>query len=73
MMYAITTNVQLKWYKIKESERCTFCESEKETLIHLFVRCKYVQPLWEMITEIFGINSITEVQVLFNHVANNPR
>ena len=43
---AIVTNVQLKRWKIKQLENCTFGCQEKETYLHLFIFCTYVRKLW---------------------------
>ena len=39
----ITTNQYLKMINIKEDDRCTFCNRETETLVHLFWECNKVQ------------------------------
>ena len=44
--WAIITNVHLKHWNIKDTNLCTFCGQEKETYLHLFIFCKYVQELW---------------------------
>ena len=48
---ALVTNVHLHRWSIKESDLCTFCKHEKETLTHLFVTCKEVSMLWEKVTK----------------------
>ena len=43
---ALTTNiVRAKWHKEIKAE-CTFCNKEKETVIHMLVDCEIVSPLW---------------------------
>ena len=39
----ITTNIFLKIIKIREDDRCTFCEQEPETIAHVFWYCRKVQ------------------------------
>ena len=46
---AITTNIQLKYYKIRDNDSCTFCNGDRETISHLFIHCKFVQPLWNRV------------------------
>ena len=43
----ITTNHFLKTIKIKESDICDFCQTEIETIRHLFVFCPVVKRLWQ--------------------------
>ena len=44
---SITTNKDLCRWKIIESEMCTFCKSEIETVLHLFYYCDNAQRLWQ--------------------------
>ena len=39
----LATNKYLKIIKIKENDRCTFCENEPETIAHMFWYCSRVQ------------------------------
>ena len=39
----IATNDFLYKIGIKQTDSCSFCEEQKETLIHLFWTCKYTQ------------------------------
>ena len=43
----LVTNKSLKLWKIKESDRCTFCGLECETIKHILWDCMYVNRLWE--------------------------
>ena len=36
------------------SAKCTFCESEEETMLHLFCRCHYVDLFWEGLFMLWG-------------------
>ena len=49
-MKVIPTNIQLERYGIKDSNLCTFCKIEKETLQHLFVDCAKVKVFWEKVS-----------------------
>ena len=40
----IICNIDLKAWGIKDSDICTFCEEEQESMIHLFWECRYVLP-----------------------------
>ena len=42
----IPTNTFLKKCNILTSEKCTFCESEPETITHLFLQCPIVNEFW---------------------------
>ena len=41
----IITNVQLKWYQIIETDKCSNCQSERESITHLFYECETVSSL----------------------------
>ena len=41
------TNIVLEKMKISETDLCTFCKKEKETIIHLFCQCDFVKTFWE--------------------------
>ena len=42
----LSTNNFLKKIRLVESENCTFCQRETETLVHLFWECTKVQSFW---------------------------
>ena len=45
----LTTNTFLyKVIKLKENDKCTFCQTYKEDLIHLFWNCKYTVIFWTL-------------------------
>ena len=46
----LPTNIHLKKYKIKTCNRCSFCQKEVETYLHLVVEC--------LMNELFLINRI---------------
>lgn len=45
----LATNFWLYKWKIKETDRCTFCNVECETIQHLFWECIHVKELWNSI------------------------
>ena len=47
----LVTNIQLKKWNIVVSELCTFCGTQKETVVHLFCQCKYVKILWDKLAK----------------------
>ena len=47
LMNSIVTNIQLYRWKIKDSEMCTLCNSEPETVYHMLFGCVHVKDLWE--------------------------
>ena len=48
---AIPTNIQLKHWRKSETDLCSFCEINRESIPHLLVRCPVVQPVWEAVKE----------------------
>lgn len=58
--------------KINESPMCTFCNSENETLIHLFWHCPIVKKFWEDIWSncLKDVRDIDELSVHFGNFEN---
>ena len=73
LLGAIVTNVQLKWYRIKETNNCSFCNAYKEDYKHLFYDCRYVQQIWSFVTDYLKLNELTFYQIYTNKVVINPR
>ena len=61
---AVVTKQHLYRWKITSNNLCFFCEEEKETINHLLVHCKYVQPIWDCVREICNQISKTEIIVI---------
>ena len=61
---AIITNVHLAHWGIKQTNLCTFCESEKESYLHLFIYCKYVKPIWIQLEDY--MQDLAEEQITFD-------
>lgn len=75
--HAIVTNVQLKYWRIKQTDLCTFCNSSKETILHLLYRCNRVIPLWNIVRDWCnriepGNVTFTDETIIFNTVSKNP-
>ena len=43
---AILTNVALHGFCISDTNKCSFCKKEPETLLHLFFKCRIIQVIW---------------------------
>lgn len=75
--HAIITNVNLKQWKIVQSDLCTFCNQEKETIVHLFWECSRVVPIWNQVSEWFDKMDpslkLNSQNVIFNNVSKNTR
>ena len=70
---SIVTNQQLYRWGIIESETCTFCQVDQETIAHLFFRCPIVKNIWSKLKEYLHQKyksniSIQEKDLLFNQV-----
>ena len=44
---AVVTNIALHCFDIADSGKCSFCETERETLLHLFCACSSLILFWE--------------------------
>ena len=77
---AIVTNMQLKKWNIKDSDLCTHCNTEKETIEHLFFHCKVAKTLLKEADNIvrryqgdrMQQHDITMENVLFNNIMKEP-
>ena len=45
----LTTNVLRSKYTQEISDKCYYCNLDKETTFHLFVQCKEVKKLWKLL------------------------
>ena len=42
----LTTNVSLVKFGIQDSDKCTFCLRDRETIFHMLAQCNNVKTLW---------------------------
>ena len=49
-MRAVVTNIVLHGLEITTADKCTFCDAEKETLLHFFCICVKVASFWENVS-----------------------
>lgn len=79
-MGALVTNRKLFLYKVKDSDKCTFCDLCPEDEIHLFCECSNVQYYWRTLKEYIRENASAEVynfllwsnkDIIFSTVHNN--
>ena len=49
LVKGVVTNVHLEKWKVLDSNLCTFCGSNAETVIHLFCECVYITQFWEQL------------------------
>ena len=43
---ALVTNLQLHGFGVIDSNKCTFCDSFPESVLHLFCTCQFVVEFW---------------------------
>lgn len=63
----LVTNVSLVKFGIKDSDKCSFCGKEKETILHLFVECDKVRPLWSSIQDWLNSKLNLRIPILFSN------
>ena len=54
----LATNSFLKKINIVDSDLCSFCKKETETIVHLFCNCENVVHLWDSVNECYSLNRI---------------
>ena len=57
------TNLLLFKMKIQNNDKCTFCNTESETIEHLFYDCIIVSPIWEIIVSWLNEKLSIELQI----------
>jgi len=56
----LATNYFLHKIKYSDTDRCTFCKAEPETIVHLFFECVLVQEFWNTVCQwIHNVRGIT--------------
>ena len=69
---ALVTNIDMFRWGMKSSNRCTFCDQEKEIVLHMFAKCKHViakiwTPLKKWLYHFCFIElEICEFEIIFN-------
>ena len=71
------TNVVLKEMGIINSHDCSFCNDEKDSIDHMFWKCKYIKEFWKSLQELLRRKcemanniTLTESIVLFGTEEN---
>ena len=59
----ITTNIQLKQWGLKDDDKCTFCNSQPETTIHLFLKCNFSGNIWNELYDYIARHSGTRISL----------
>ena len=59
----IATNVVLKEMGVKECQDCSFCENEKDSIVHLFWRCPWINNFWNKLENLLKEKCETAKQV----------
>ena len=73
MLGALVTNVQLKIYKIKDNDLCSFCKSEQETVLHLLFLCREVKIIWYECKRIIKTTSLTKNKLCLTVLNKTPK
>ena len=65
------TNELLYKWKVVTSDKCSFCNNAKETIVHLFFDCMYVRLFWLHVyrwyRNITGVNYPLSVKTIIFH------
>ena len=71
---SLATNVILNKMNIRQSDLCSFCLLEKETIFHLFCDCDFVKSFWEQFKNWICTNaediSLNNFEIIFGKVKN---
>lgn len=67
----IFTNYILKKWKITDTDRCTFCEIEYETIEHLFFICPISKRFWVQLTCWYEAMTDSEINLEYKQILLN--
>ena len=67
----IPTNVDLKAWNMNTSDSCTFCNSQPESITHLFLECIFVKRIWNFITLYIDIHPLNIKNIILNYTNAN--
>ena len=75
---ALILNSHLYRWGLMNTNLCSFCKSEKETIVHLFWNCEIVQELWQNVRNLNSVYSnvtlsLSTKNVIFNRVHNSKK
>ena len=68
LLNKIPTNIDLHIWGYKNTDLCTFCNIVSESISHMFMECKYIQPLWKWLDEIIVIDNLTIKKLVTNQL-----
>ena len=60
---AVITNTHLFNWKIIQADLCTFCEEQSESILHLLVKCKHSQLIWNKL--FVKLHTLTGIYIQF--------
>ena len=60
---AVITNTHLFKWKIIQADICTFCEEQPESILHLLVKCKHSQLIWNKL--FVKLHTLTGIYIQF--------
>ena len=69
----IITNLHLYYFKITSSKLCTFCDTETETVLHLFWECTHTQAFISNLRTKLGLQIQNCKNYLLNREYANPK
>ena len=64
----LPTNIQLKHWRKRETDECSWCEMERETISHLLYKCPEVQKMWQAAEELCKEMTNSDVKLMNREV-----
>ena len=68
----ITTNDFLKKINLKQSDKCSFCQREIETISHLFLRCSATIAFWNDVKQFLIQKGLKSTALTDLHLTGSP-
>ena len=69
-------NKKLHTFGLSNTQLCSFCKIEEETISHLFYYCSHIQDIWNLVqiyfTDCFHFSQLTPQAAIFGfHITDN--
>lgn len=55
---------------IEDSSSCAFCEPDKETVVHIFIKCEVATSLWNQMFQWWQINPVLSFELCLKNLWN---
>ena len=59
--------------KIKHDDKCSFCKTDNETILHMFTECPYARKFWKGSRFVYAPLYLSDTASLWKAILLNPK